>query len=84
MQIIVGLVVVLLVGAVLHRLWWIVAATAGHWLRHGGRRLLRAHRARMDQRAHDHAELLARGEIQRRWYLAGDMRGTYGRYIPLA
>jgi len=47
-----------------------------------GRRLWSFQRARADARAHRRAELLARAEIQHRWYLAGDPRGTYGRYPP--
>lgn len=47
-----------------------------------GRALWRAHRAAGTQRRHRRAELLARAEIQHRWYVAGDPRGTYGRYPP--
>jgi hypothetical protein len=43
-----------------------------------GRRALRQYRAHAALVAHDRAELLARADIQHRWYLAGDPRGTYG------
>jgi hypothetical protein len=42
----------------------------------------RAYVAARDARRHERAELLARAEIQHRWSLAGDPRGTYGRYPP--
>jgi membrane protein implicated in regulation of membrane protease activity len=43
---------------------------------------LAAYVAARDARRHERAELLARAEIQHRWSLAGDPRGTYGRYPP--
>jgi hypothetical protein len=50
-----------------------------YWL---GRWVWRGYRTRACVRAHERAELLARAEIQHRWYLAGDPRGTFGRYPP--
>ena len=42
------------------------------------------HRERVAERAHRRAETAARAELQHRWYVAGDPRGTYGRYPPIA
>jgi hypothetical protein len=50
----------------------------------GGRRVLRRHRNQAAITAHRRAEIIARAEIQHRWFLAGDPRGTYGRYTPAA
>jgi hypothetical protein len=62
-----GLVVVAAaVGGSLYLDWW----------------LWREHRARVDDRSHRRAELLARAELQHRWFMAGDPRGIYGRYPP--
>jgi hypothetical protein len=43
-----------------------------------------AYRVGRSERLRRRAELVARAEIQHRWYLAGDPRGTYGRYPPAA
>ncbi|MEN4399382.1 hypothetical protein ACNQR7_27000 [Mycolicibacterium senegalense] len=48
----------------------------------GGRALWRRHRQNVALAEHQRAELLARAELQHRWYLDGDPRGTYGRYVP--
>jgi hypothetical protein len=83
MPIIVGLVVaVLLVGALVHWFWWIVAAAAAYWAWRGGWRMWHWHRAQTAARAHRRAELAARAKIQHRWYVDGDPRGIYGRYTP--
>ena len=50
----------------------------------GGRALQRRHREQVYQMTHQRAELLARADIQDRWYLAGDSRGVYGRFPPAA
>jgi hypothetical protein len=57
-----------------------VAAICG--VLYGGRLLWLKGRSTAAARAHRRAELLARADIQHRWYLAGDPRGTYGRYPP--
>lgn len=75
---------VLLVGAVVHFIWWILGAAAVYGLWRAGRRVLRWHRAQVAIAAHRRAEILARAEIQHRWFLAGDPRGIYGRYPPAA
>lgn len=36
------------------------------------------------QVAHQRAQIAGRAELQHRWYIAGDPRGTYGRYPPVA
>jgi hypothetical protein len=47
------------------------------------RRLLRWHRAHAAAiAAHRSAEIAARAELQHRWVVASDSRGTYGRYPP--
>jgi hypothetical protein len=43
-----------------------------------------AYRVASSERRRRRAELVARAEIQHRWYLAGDPRGIYGRYPPAA
>ena len=43
-----------------------------------------AYRVSRSERRRRRADLVARAEIQHRWYLAGDPRGTYGRYPPVA
>jgi hypothetical protein len=50
----------------------------------GGRWAIRRHRVQAARSAHRRAELLARADIQHRWVMAGDPRGTYGRYTPAA
>jgi hypothetical protein len=75
---------VLVVGIAVQLLSWIAVAAVVYGLYRLGRRLLRQHRARAAAAAHRRAELLARAEIQHRWYLVGDPRGTYGRYLPAA
>ena len=75
---------VLLVGVMVHFFWWILGAAAAYGLYRGGRRLWREHRDRVAWAAHRRAQLLACAELQHRWYLDGDLRGTYGRYPPAA
>ena len=70
--------VALLVAAVLTVMWVVVGAAAAF----GAWRLWQAYSTHAEARAHRRAELLARAEIQHRWYLAGDPRGTFGRYPP--
>ena len=60
----------------------VAIGTAAYALFYGGRALWRAYLAAHEERQRRRAELLARAEIQHRWYLAGDPRGTYGRYPP--
>jgi hypothetical protein len=73
----------LLVGAAVILLWWMLVAAAAYGLYRGGRWVLRRHRARVEIAGHRRAELLARAELQHRWFMAGDPRGTYGRYSPV-
>jgi hypothetical protein len=63
-------------------LWVVVVAAAVYGVFWLGWQLWREYRAWTAARVHNRAELLARDEIQHRWYLAGDPRGTYGRYTP--
>lgn len=72
----------LVVAALVFVFWWIVAAAALYGIYRGGSRSLRWYRHRAALAAHRRAELLARAEIQHRWYMAGDPRGIYGRYTP--
>ncbi|POX82193.1 hypothetical protein C3477_23865 [Mycobacterium kansasii] len=72
----------LVMAALVFVFWGIVTAATLYGMYLGGRRSLRWYRARTALAAHRRAELLARAEIQHRWYLAGDPRGTYGRYTP--
>jgi hypothetical protein len=79
-----GLGIALLVSAAMTVLGILVIAATGCGLFCGGRWLWREHRDRADARIHRRAEILARAEIQHRWYIAGDPRGTHGRYPPAA
>jgi hypothetical protein len=63
---------------------WLLVAAAVYGLYRGGRWAIRRHRAQVVLAGHRRAELMARAEIQHRWHLAGDPRGTYGRYTPAA
>jgi hypothetical protein len=70
----------LFVAAVAMVLWVLVATAAVYGLFWLGWRLLREYRAWAAARVHNRAELLARAELQHRWFLDGDPRGTYGRF----
>lgn len=77
-----------LIGVVLAGIF-LVAVAASNLLAfavYGLRRLgltgWRAHHRRSADADHRRAEIAARAELQHRWYLAGDPRGTYGRYTP--
>jgi hypothetical protein len=61
----------------------VLGVAAVYGLYRGGTAVLRRHRVQVEMAAHRRAELLARAEIQHRWYLDGDPRGTYGRYAPI-
>jgi hypothetical protein len=74
--------VALLTAAVLTVLWVVITGIVVFGVCYIGSRAWRAHRARVAARVHRRAELLARAEIQHRWFLAGDERGIYGRYPP--
>jgi hypothetical protein len=63
-------------------LWVVVVAAAVYGVFWLGWRVWREHRAWVAVRVHNRAELLARAEIQHRWFMAGDPRGTHGRYTP--
>lgn len=77
----VGVVVLAVVAASV--LGLLAAAAAVYGAYRGGRWAVRRHRVSMAADTHRRAELLARAEIQHRWWLDGDARGTYGRYPPL-
>jgi hypothetical protein len=64
-------------GVALYGLWRAVRWLWGWWQLRSAERT--AERARA---AHQLAELRARAELQHRWYLEGDPRGTYGRHTP--
>jgi hypothetical protein len=70
--------VAVLNAAVLTALWVVITGLVVFGVCYVGSRVREDHRAR----AHCRAELVARAEIQHRWYMAGDPRGTYGRYPP--
>jgi hypothetical protein len=73
--------VVLVVAVAIQLLWWVTVAAAVYVLyRRGLRRLWRRHRARGAAQVHRRAEIAARAELQHRWFLDGDPRGT--RPIP--
>jgi len=72
------LVAVVAVGAAA-----VLIAATGYGLFVGGRALVRQRRRRAAAEAHRRAELAARCELENIWYLEGDPRGTYGRYMPV-
>lgn len=67
---VVNVAVVLVAAAAVYGMYWLVR-------NHG-----RKHRARRAAAEHGRAELLARAELQHRWFMDADPRGTYGRYTP--
>jgi cation transport ATPase len=69
---VVNVAVLVATAATVYGLFWV------------GRRLVQHRRARAADAAHARAELLARAELQNRWYLDGDPRGVHGRYAPAA
>lgn len=71
-----------IIAAAVIAFWTLLAVAAVCGALYGGRLLWRRHQGAARDRNHRRAELLARAEIQHRWYLAGDPRGTYGRYPP--
>jgi threonine/homoserine/homoserine lactone efflux protein len=60
----------------------LVVAAAICGLLYLGWRLWREHRTKATELEHHRAELAARADVQHRWYMAGYLRGTYGRYPP--
>ena len=72
----------LLVAAVVSLLWLVLAAAVVAGVVFGARWVLRDQQRRAGVRLHQRAELLARAEIQHRWVMDGDPRGTYGRFSP--
>jgi hypothetical protein len=77
-----GVIVVAIVAAGALTLVATVAVLYGAY--RGIRVLLDRHARNMVDAQHQRAQLLARAELQHRWYLDGDPRGTYGRYTPAA
>lgn len=85
MRLVVSLIAAaLLVGAAVVLLWWLLVVAAVYGLYRGARALWSCHTRRVVQARHQRAELLARADLQHRWWLDGDPRGTYGRYTPAA
>lgn len=83
MKVVVALITAaLLVGAAVILLWWLLVVAAVYGVYRGGRWAVRRHRVSVAVDTHRRAELLARAEIQHRWWLDGDPRGTYGRFTP--
>jgi threonine/homoserine/homoserine lactone efflux protein len=76
------LAIALLISVAMTVLGILVVAAAACGLSYLGWWLWREHRSRGADREHRQAELVARAELQHRWYMAGDPRGTYGRYPP--
>lgn len=74
----------LLMVAVVSVLWLVLAAAVVAGVVFGVRRVLITSQRRAGARRHQRAELLARADIQHSWYLDGDPRGVYGRYVPAA
>ena len=74
--------VALLTAAVAAVLWVLITAAAAYGVFCLALRWWQVCHHLRDVRVHQRAELLARVEIQHRWYITGDSRGTHGRYPP--
>ena len=78
--------VALLIGvALVVKYWWLIAGIIGlivavHW----GRRVADRHAERVEAERRRLAGLVARCDEQNAWLLAGDERGLYGEYSPVA
>lgn len=79
-----GISIALLVGVAMTVLGLLVGAATVCGLFYLGRRLWRERAARAAELNRSRAEIAARAELQHRWYISGDPRGTYGRYPPAA
>jgi len=78
-----GLIGFLVVVALIGLLWkWILAAIVIVVMARAVRPAWAEHQADRAAERHRLRELIARAEIQNQWVLAGDPRGTYGRYPP--
>jgi type II secretory pathway pseudopilin PulG len=76
--------VLLVVGFVLHYIWWIVAALAVSGLVWMVAKAFREIEAQQMAEARRRAALIRRADQQHRWVLAGDESGIYGAYPPAA
>ena len=78
--------VALLIGvALVVKYWWLIAGIIGvivvvHWGRHAVDR----HGERVEAERRRVAELVARCDERNAWLFAGDERGLYGEYSPVA
>jgi hypothetical protein len=70
------------VGLVLHYIWWILAAAVVVALVWGSRRAFGEIGAAEVAEAHRLAAIVKRADQQHAWTLAGDPRGTYGADFP--
>jgi hypothetical protein len=68
----------LLVGIVLHFIWWIVGAAAIVWAIWYGVKVYRASVAAATAERRRQAEICARADQQHQWVMHGDERGVYG------
>lgn len=70
------------VGAIV-KFFWVIAAVLGAIVLFGLVWWLPSRAAdRADERCKKRAALVARADAQHAWVLAGDERGTYGKYRP--
>jgi hypothetical protein len=72
----------LIVGTIIRYWWWLVAAAALVGALWYGRVLYVAWEIHAAARARYHAAICARADQQHAWVMAGDDRGTWGRYPP--
>ncbi|TSE00091.1 hypothetical protein FOS14_09770 [Skermania sp. ID1734] len=74
---------VLVVIAIVIKLWPLFLAVAMGWLAYKlAPPVLAWHRRRRDTRTKELDAIRARADQQHQWYLVGDARGIYGRYPP--
>ncbi|RDH76903.1 hypothetical protein DVS77_18900 [Mycolicibacterium moriokaense] len=71
-------VAVLVIGAIIKFIWWIVGAAALVGAFFAVRAIVRAVEQRRLEAAAREAELARRADLQHRWTLRGDSRGVYG------
>ena len=72
----------LLVGFIGAYFWQLLALVAVVALAYYGRQWWNTEQARVAKQQAEHRAIAARADEQHSWVLAGDPRGTYGRYMP--
>jgi bacteriorhodopsin len=74
--------IALVLGFIVKFIWWILGAAALIVLFILVLDVVDDTRARREALARHYAKIAERADVQHRWILKGDERGTYGRYPP--